>query len=57
MTPADAAWHESFKSKWTGTGGLLMARDDAQGRMVEVCKFTQGTQVILSPYGTIRAFD
>jgi hypothetical protein len=45
MTPEDAAWHDSFKSKWTGTGALTMARDDEQGRVVEVYKITEGTHV------------
>ena len=45
MTPADAAWHDSFKSKWTGTGKLTIARDEAHERMVGICKITEGTFV------------
>ena len=45
MTPEDAAWHDSFKSKWTGTGELTIARDDAHERAVGVCKITEGTFV------------
>lgn len=45
MTPADAAWHDSFKPGWTGTGGLTMARDDEQGRMVEVARLASGKLV------------
>jgi hypothetical protein len=45
MTPADAAWHDSFKPNWTGNGGLLVAQDDDQGRTIEVVKLASSKQV------------
>lgn len=44
MTQADAAWHDSFKPRWTGTGSLLIAQDDDQGRVVEVMKLASGNR-------------
>ncbi len=51
MTATDAAWHGSFKPNWTATGGLTVAQDDDQGRVVEVVKLASGKQVSFTCMG------